>query len=329
VNGLALSLLGALLATNQPLAVSNVIVQETGIHLEVANPNDPVEREYAKLLEDDDAAQTEANRWIQENDALAANGAGVLQTTLALRIQQRLKPVRTEYESFLQRHTNHVRARLAFGSFLEDIHDEEGAVAQWEKARELDPKNPAAWNNLANFYGHRGPVTNAFVYYEQAIQINPREPVYYQNLATTVFLFRKDAKEFYHLTEQQVFDRAIELYGKALKLNPLSFVLASELAETYYGIKPTRFKEALEAWNYALKVAKGPEEREGARIHLARFKMMEGKFVEARQQLAPVTNAMYAELKRRLLKNIDLKETQEQGTNAPAGTPSVAEGGKK
>ena len=78
----------------------------------------------------------------------------------------------------------------------------------------LDPKNPAVWNNLANFYGEHGPITNAFVDYAQAIALEPAEPVYYQNFATTVYLFRKDVREFYNINEQQVFDKALGSTGR-------------------------------------------------------------------------------------------------------------------
>ena len=100
--------------------------------------------------------------------------------------------------------------------------------------------NPAVWNQLANYYGHNGDVTNAFAHYAEAIRLDPTEPVYYQNFATTVYLFRKDAQEFYRITEPQVFDKALDLYRKAMKLNPDSFVLATDYAESYYGIKPWR-----------------------------------------------------------------------------------------
>ena len=46
----------------------------------------------------------------------------------------------------------------------------------------LDPKNPAAWNNLASVYGHHGPMAKAFEYYTKAIELNPGESVYYHNL---------------------------------------------------------------------------------------------------------------------------------------------------
>src|SRR5260370_40669420 len=105
-------------------------------------------------------------------------------------------PVRKGYEDFLQQHPGSAYGYLAYGSFLNDLGEEYEASLQYEKSRQLDPKNPAVWNNLANYYGEFSPVTNAFIYYARAIELNPAEPVYYQNLATTVYLFRKDAQAF-------------------------------------------------------------------------------------------------------------------------------------
>ena len=80
-----------------------------------------------------------------------------VQAALNRRIRDRFEPIRKAYDDFITRHPNHARARIAYGSFLNDIDDEDGAHDQWEKALELDPKDPAVWNNLANFYGHIGP----------------------------------------------------------------------------------------------------------------------------------------------------------------------------
>jgi tetratricopeptide (TPR) repeat protein len=299
-----------MLATNQPAAVSNLVQNTTGVSVEVPNPDDPVEKAYQALLEKDDAAQREIDRWIQENQAFAAEGADTSQATLALRIEERLKPVQEAYEDFLRRHPEHVRARLAYGSFLGDIGQELQAKEQWEKARELDPENPAAWNNLGNYYGHRGPVKKAFEYYAKAIEINPAEPVYYQNLATTVYLFRKDAKEYYELTEKEVFDKALGLYEKALELDPENFVLASDLAQSYYGIKPMRTEAALEAWRYALKVAGDESTRQSVYIHLARINIMAGRTREARRHLEKVTLPELDTLKDRLMRNLNKKEDE-------------------
>mgnify|MGYP001587170499 CR=1 FL=1 len=298
------------------MAVSNLVTQTTGISVKVPDLNDPVEKEYLKLLAEDNAAQAEVDQWIQaaqaasekkEKEALQGTPAG-----LSLRIEQRFDSVRKAYEDFLRRHPDHTRARLAYGSFLGDIGDENASVAQWEKARELDPANPAAWNNLANHHGHRGPVKKAFEYYAKAIELNPNEPVYYQNFATTVYLFRKDAREYYQIDEQQVFDRALDLYRKALKLDPTNFPLATDLAQSYYGIKPTRFEEAFEAWNYALKIGRDEIERQGVHLHLARFKINAGSFSQARQHLDMIKDPMYDVLKERVTQTLLRKEKEAQ-----------------
>ncbi|MDB6122244.1 MAG: repeat-containing protein, partial [Pedosphaera sp.] len=252
MSNLLIGLLGALVATNQPAAVSNLVTQTTGITVTVPDPNDPVEKEYKKLMVDDDAAQEEVDKWIQENNAFAEKGGGAPNSVLNERIRKRFEPVRKGYEDFIKLHPDHARVRLAYGAFLNDIKEEEAAVAQFEKARELDPKNPATWNNLANHFGHDGEVKKAFEYYAKAIELNPSEAVYYQNFGTTVFLFRKDAMEYYKIDEQQVFTKALELYQKAVQLEPNNFELLQDVAQTYYGIKPTRTEEALNAWTNTL-----------------------------------------------------------------------------
>ena len=317
MSNLLLGLLGALVATNQPQAVSNLIVANTGIAITVPDPNDPVEREYQKLLAADDASQEEVDHWIRENQAFAEKGGGLPSTVMQERIRIRFTPIRHSYEDFLRRHPDHVRARLAYGSFLMDIHDEAEAEAQWERARALDPKNPAAWNNLADQYVHRGPIKKAFEYYAKAIELNPLVPLYYHNLGMVVYLFRKDAMEYYGLTEQQVFDKAFGLYNQAMKLDPGNFPLATDLAQCYYAVKPVRTEDALKAWTNALNLARDDIEREGVYIHLARFKMNAGRFDEARQQLGLVTNEMYAELKGRIFRNLDEKEREAKETKAP------------
>jgi tetratricopeptide (TPR) repeat protein len=148
-------------------------------------------------------------------------------------------------------------------------------------------------------------VTNAFVYYAKAIELNSNEPVYYQNLATTVYLYRKDAKEFYDINEAQVFDKALALYQKAIQLDPNNFPLATDYAQSYYGIKPLRTNDALVAWTNALQIAGDEVQREGVYIHLARIKISIGQFTEARAQLDAVTNADLADMKRRLERSLN------------------------
>lgn len=279
-----------------------------------------VEQEYEKLMEDDDAAQAEVDQWIQDNEKFAAQGAGLSQQEMKRKIQARFEPIKEAYEDFLRQHPEHAKARIAYGSFLGDLNDEDGAQEQLEKVLEIETNNPAVYNNLANIYGHHGPVKRSFEFYAKAIDLNPKEPVYYHNFGTTVYLFRKDAKEYYGINEQEVFDKALVLYSNAMRLDPTNFPLASDVAQTYYGIKPTRVEEALNAWTNALRLASDELEREGVYIHFARIKLHAGRFDEARAHLNTITNEHYATLKQRLTKNIAELEAAAKSTNAaPSG----------
>jgi tetratricopeptide (TPR) repeat protein len=276
-----------------------------------------VEKEYEKLMEDDDAAQAEVDQWIQDNEKFAAKGAGISQEEMKRKITARFQPIKQAYEDFLGRNPDHAKARIAYGSFLGDLNDEDGSQEQLEKALEIETNNPAVYNNLANIYGHHGPVKRAFEFYARAIDLNPNEPVYYHNFGTTVFLFRKDAKEYYGINEQQVFDKALVLYSNAMRLDPTNFPLASDVAQTYYGIRPTRVEDALTAWTNALRLASDELEREGVYVHFARIKLHAGRFDEARAHLNTITNEHYAALKQRLTKNIVELETAAKATNDP------------
>lgn len=305
MNELLVGLVGAMLATNTPVAVSNLVHQHTGAAIPIVNPDDPVEQEFKKVMAADDDAEAEVDQWIQDNNAFAAKGAGESDAALNKRIHARMAPVRQGYEDFLARHTNHARAHLAYAGLLQDLQEEEAAVVHMEKSKELDPKNPAVWNNLANHYGHFGEVKKAFEYYAKAIELNPEETVYYQNFGTTVYLFRKDAMEYYHIREQDVFNKALELYARAQKIEPNSFLLAADVARTYYGIRPLRTNDALSAWTNAYSLARDDIERQGVQVHFARLKWLVGRTNEARDHLEAITNQMYADLKERITANLN------------------------
>ncbi len=115
------------------------------------------------------------------------------------------------------------------GSFLMDTHDEDAAEVHWEKARQLDPKNAASWNNLAGVMSSRitAPSRRRLMHCTKAIELAPDEPLYYHNFGNLVFVFRKDALAFYKFdNEQQVFNKALELFQQALKHDPGNFELA-------------------------------------------------------------------------------------------------------
>jgi tetratricopeptide (TPR) repeat protein len=319
VSNLLIGVVGALLATNQPAALSNLVTQTTGITMTAIDTNNPVELELEKIEDEDDTAQAEIDGWIRENQEFAAKGAAIPNAELNRRIRERFDSIRNGYDDFIKRHPDYAPARVAYASFLDDLGQENAGYEQLLKAKDIDPKLPSVWNQLGNYYGENGPTTNAFVCYEKAIQLDPTESVYYENFGTTVYLYRKDVREFYHLTEQQVFDKAMALYAKAMATDPTNFNLATRVAQSYYGIKPLRTNDALVSWSNTLKLAHDEIEREGVYIHLARIKMLAGQYAQAQQQLDAVTNEMYAELKRRVARAINDREHPD--TNAPVADP--------
>jgi tetratricopeptide (TPR) repeat protein len=308
--------MGAALATNAPAASSNVVAGTAASSIPVINTNDPVENEYYKVMVDDDAAEKEVLTWMNDADAFAKAGGGGPSLTLNLKIQQRLDGIKQEYENFIERHPRHVNIRLAFGSFLNDGHDDEGAFTQWEEARQLAPTNPAPWNNLGKYYMEHDQVTNAFAYYGKAIELNPAQAVYYHNLAAAVYLFRAAAREYYHLDEAQVFDKAQALYQQAIKLDPDNFVLFTDYAQSFYGINPPRWKDGLTAWTEALKLAHDEVEREGVYLQMAHIHLELGQYDQARSDLDVVTNADYTPLKEPLARDLN-KALAKARTNAP------------
>ena len=312
-----------MMATNQPAALSNLVTETTGISITAAGTNSTPELELEKIEEGDDAAAADVDNWIRENEEFKAKGAGIPRAEMNRRIRERFEPTRKAYLDFIERHPKYAEGRVAYASFLHDMGDEDGQLEQLLKAREINPSLPSIWNNLGNYYGENGPITNCFICYEKAIQLDPTEPVYYQNFGTTVYLYRHDVTNYYHINEKQTFDKALMLYSNATRLDPTNFELASDVAMSYYGIKPLRTNDALTAWTNALKLAHDDIEREGVYIHLARVKFLNGEYVEARAHLGDVTNSMYAELKRRLTRNLDQKEGKVPDTNAPAASQAI------
>ncbi|MBE7504497.1 MAG: tetratricopeptide repeat protein [Verrucomicrobiales bacterium] len=341
MNELLLGLLSALVATNQVVAASNVLAQATGIHAPVVNPQDPVEREYRQLLEADDEAQEEVDAWIEAASSQSGPADDLAAITLNARIKQRFESVEKGYQDFLRRHPKHTRARLAYGSMLSDFGRHDEAVAQWEKARELEPTNPATWNNLADHFSHFGPARKSLEYFAKAVELSPQTPLYRYNLATAVFVFRADALELYGLADDQaVLRKALDLYRAAFALVPNDFKTATDLAQVYYYLQPAAapdaagqakareqfLAEAIAAWRQAERLATDELEREGVAIHMARLCGMHGEFAQGRQHLERVRHAGLAEVKTRVRQSLDLKEAQarpgpaKEATDTPGAT---------
>jgi tetratricopeptide (TPR) repeat protein len=306
--GVAMALLGC---ATRHAAETNAPTRE--------EPQVALEAELQKIINSGEAANAEVERWIAESEHKNdPQEDAEIAKKLQEKIEQRFAAARKGYEDFIRRHPKFGGGYSAYGDFLLGHYDEEGAEVQLVKALDLDKANATVYNDLANIYGHHGSVKEAFNYYAKAVKIDPTEATYYENFATTVFLFRTDAKEYYNINEQQVFDKALMLYSNAMWLDPTNFALAADVAKSYYGIKPWRFDEALQSWTNAMSLARNDLDRQEVRTHFARILTQAGRYDEARANLNVVTNEAYVKLKNTMLKNIMAKE-QSGATN---GTPS-------
>ena len=225
-------------------------------------------------------------------------------------MRNRLSEVGEAYEAFLNRHSGHVRARLAYGSFFSDINEIGKAMAQWKKALDLAPKNPVAWNNLGKAYGKQGRIAEAFRHFARAGELAPKEALYYRNLATLIFSYPADAARYYLIDRSQVVPKSLELFKKARSLDPKNFTLATDAAMAHSGTQPFQARAALAAWNNALALAPSPVAAEGVRIHLARIHANLGQADTARELLANVHETQFAELKADILQKLNPPPTK-------------------
>ena len=254
-----------------------------------------IEREFRELLELDDKVHDEVDKWIRSNAKLTAKQVGIDPASLDLQVRNRLSKVGEAYKAFLNRHSGHVRARLAYGSFFSDINEIDKAMSQWKKALELAPKNPVAWNNIGKAYGKQGRIAEAFRHFGKATELAPKE----------IFSYPDDAARYYLIDRSQIVPKSLELFKKARALDPKNFTLATDAALAQLGTQPFEAKAALAAWNDALAIAPSPVEAEGVRIHLARIHVHLGQADAARALLAKVHETQYAELKAGILRKLE------------------------
>lgn len=193
---------------------------------------------------------------------------------------------------------------LALGNFYDDRGKEHIAFKYWSKAKNLNPSDPAVWNNLASFYTHNGEIQKSFKYFEKSLDLEPDGWIYYHNFANTVFLFRKDVKEYYKLNEQQVFDKAFELYELARKQAPENFELAEDIAKSYYIVRPYRVEKALQAWKQAFEIADSDHQKQSVMIHQSRWLLRKGLIDDALNMINQVSLPDLISLKVRVKKTI-------------------------
>ena len=134
------------------------------------------------------------------------------------------------------------RNPAAWNNLARVFHDQgrqEDALHSFKKAIKLSPRYANAWNNLGNFHLENGDKAEALHAFKQATRFEPQNAKPWINLAHT------------HLDSGQP-DPAIRAYKKAIRLVPENTFLLNDLGNIYRGMN--RFKDAIASYNKAVKL---------------------------------------------------------------------------
>lgn len=276
---------------------------------------------FRELLQADEKALDQIDHLLANNEAFARQGAGLNQAAMATKVRALTDPVIDDYQSFLTKHPNHVKAHLAYASFLGQFGRDQEARKHLDEAIKLAPADPVALNNAANWFGEHGPPEKALEYYRKAMAARPGESTYYRNCASVMLLHRPQAVSWFALADEQaLFVRTQEYYRKAHELKPDDFLLASDLAQIHYQIKPFPYLESVSAWENALQLAPSRTEKEGVLIHLARIHLQAKQFPAARLNLNSITLPEFLSTKRKLIAGIPvaMKQVEFSTSTQPA-----------
>lgn len=153
--------------------------------------------------------------------------------------------------------------------------------------------------------------------------MDPSDAGTYYNFANTLYVLRSQATAYYRITEQEVYAKVLTLYSNSMRLDPTNLSYATDLAQTYYAIRPFPAGDALNAWKASLTRSKSGLEQEEIFVHIARVQMLAGDLEEARERLGGVTNTNLLNLKSNLLRAIASREgaATDKKARPAAGNP--------
>jgi tetratricopeptide (TPR) repeat protein len=114
------------------------------------------------------------------------------------------------------------------------------AARDFEKAAEMDPSNPYAYNNLGFTYMRMMRFRDAIGPFEKAVALRPNSAVFHYNLARAFELAKN-------------YPKAISYYEKTVALDP-THALAHFRLGKLYGREQQRYPEAIEELKKALKL---------------------------------------------------------------------------
>jgi protein O-mannosyl-transferase len=164
-------------------------------------------------------------------------------------------------------------ARNNLGFVLTQKGEVDEAMAQFQQALQINPKDPPSWNNVGNVLFHWGKVDEAIPYFQKALQLNPDYTEALNNLGSALLQegkvdqaiarFQKalqidpDSVEAYGnlgnaMLQEDKVDEAIAQYQKALQLSPHNANLYNNLGNALS--RQGHFEQAMAQYQAAIKL---------------------------------------------------------------------------
>jgi tetratricopeptide (TPR) repeat protein len=144
-----------------------------------------------------------------------------------------------EFQTAIQLDPKDAKAHYNLGLAYQQQDKLDEAAAAYQEAIGLDPDLANAHNNLGHIYYTQGRPEQAIAEYQEAIRINPDDDTAHYNLALS----------YYH---QGLLDQAIAEYEETVRLNPDNADAYYNLGRAYY--EQGKLDKAIGAWTESIRI---------------------------------------------------------------------------
>lgn len=189
------------------------------------------------------------------------------------------------------------RVRNALGESLWSRNERDRAMAEWQAAEKLDPKNAVVLDHLADGWLAEGDVRKAAAFASRAVSSEPGNAAYHFALANISFLFRHELTDAAHADSEAVLRRALSNFAEASRLAPANAEYARAYAETFYSVSDPDWQAALAAWTRFFELV---PQKDFALMNLGRVHLKLGQKQAALDCLSRIQGTQHEKLKRRI-----------------------------
>ncbi len=211
------------------------------------------------------------------------------------------RKVENSYRDLAAKYPRDGAVHAAFGEFLWERGEREGAMREWKVAEEIDPRNAAVLYRLGDGHLAAGSGKSAAHYFQKACAAAPTIAQFQYVAGNTTFLFRHELVDESQ-SEDQVLAVALAHFAAAVRLAPLDLEYARAYAETFYGMKKPDWTEAVEAWKRVLELS---PTKDFAYANLARVNLRLGQYDASLGWLGKIQSPDYERLKANLRAQVD------------------------